>query len=170
MQQQAGDETVDAHRLTGAGRAGDEQVGHGRQIGHDGLPGHVLPQPDAQRRAHAAIFGRLHYVAQRDEGLGAVGHFDAHVPLAGHGGLDANGAGGQGQRQIVGQAGDLAHLDLGALAAALHQVVRLDAELGDRRPLVDLYHRGRRAETLQRVLDDLHPFADGGAVHVHVSA
>ena len=143
---------------------------HGRQVGDDGLPGDVLPQADAQRRLHPAIFLRLHHVAQGDEGLGAVGHFDANVALAGHGGLDADGAGGQGQGQVIGQAGDLADLDLRPLAAAHHDIVGFDAELGDRRPLIDLHDGGRRAEAVEGVLDDLDPLADGGAIHVHVGA
>ncbi len=68
--------------------------------------------------------------------------------------FDADRARGQGQGQVVGQAGDGLHLDAGALAAAPFHVVRLHAELGDGRAGIDLDDLAGRAEAGQRVLDD----------------
>ena len=43
LEQQAGDEGVDAHALARASGAGDERVGHLVELGDDRLTGHVTP-------------------------------------------------------------------------------------------------------------------------------
>ncbi len=48
VEHQASDEGVDTHRLAGAGRPGDEQVGQLGQIGHHWSAGHVAAQRDTQ--------------------------------------------------------------------------------------------------------------------------
>ncbi len=44
VEQEAGQDGIDAHRFAGAGGAGDEQVRHVLQVGGDGMPGHILPE------------------------------------------------------------------------------------------------------------------------------
>ena len=172
QQQQPGDDAVHAHRFTGAGGPGDEQMGHGRQIGGDGLAGHILPQTNGQGR----LFGdfvevfRFHHVTQGDERFGRVGHFDAHVAFAGNRRLDADGTGLQRQGQVVGQPGDFADFDFGAFPAAHVQVVGFDAELGDGGAAVDFDNGGRRAKAFQRVFDDFDIFADGRVAQILVAA
>ena len=46
--QQAGDERVDAHALARAGRAGDQQVGHPRQVDRVGLARHVAAERERE--------------------------------------------------------------------------------------------------------------------------
>ncbi len=95
----------------------------------------------------------LEQVAQRHQGDLRVGDLNADEALARHRCLDPDRGRGERQRQVVGQGGDLAHLDLGAPAAPPVEEVRLDAELRDGRPAVDLHHVGWRAEGHQRFLD-----------------
>ena len=47
-QQDRGQDRVDAARLARAGRAGDQEVRHPRQVGPDGVAGDVLAEPDAR--------------------------------------------------------------------------------------------------------------------------
>ena len=149
VQQQAGDDGVDAHRFARAGSPGDEHVRHRRKVGCRGAAGHILAQRKTQRRFQAAESLALDHIAQRHQRNLFVGHFDAHVALAGHRGLDADGARRERQRQVVGQGGNLAHAHARAARTRLYKI-RLDAELGDGWAAVDLDHVDRRAEGAER--------------------
>jgi len=50
--EQREDECVDTHRLARAGGAGDEQVGHARQVGNDRLTANGLAQANGQLALH----------------------------------------------------------------------------------------------------------------------
>ena len=156
VRHQARDDGVDAHALARAGGARDQQVRHRRQIGRNGLPGHILPQRDGQRAfvLHLLEGFAFDHIAQGHRGDFVVGHFNAHDVLARHRRFDADGLGGQRQRQIVGQRRDLADLHFGDLAAALHKA-RLHAELRDGRPAIHFDHFAFHAKRLQRVFDDV---------------
>ena len=109
------------------GGAGDEDVGHLGQVGHDGAPGDVASHGHLERvagRREAGLLG-VEDVAQRDQLAGAVGHLDADGRLARDGGEDAHVGRRHGVGDVLGQAGHPGHLDPGA---------ELELEAGDRRP------------------------------------
>ena len=68
--QQRGDDAVDAARLAGARRPGDEQVGRGRQVEEDGPPGDVLADRDLERVGGLAGLRRRQQVAERRPAAG----------------------------------------------------------------------------------------------------
>ncbi len=108
---QAGDDGVDADRLTGAGGAGDEQVRHPREIVDVAATSHVLAQRQRQLGAAGSVGVRFEDLAQVDDLALRIGHLDAHRALAGYGRDDADGGRLERQGQIVGQRRDLADLD-----------------------------------------------------------
>ena len=111
-QQDRGEHRVDARRLAGAGGAGDEQVGHLRQVGADRPAGDVLAEPDGQRRP---VLGRLlEDVAEVDDPPPGVRDLDPDRLLAGDRREDPDVGGGQRVGEVVLQLGDLATLMPGA--------------------------------------------------------
>ena len=128
LEEQAGDEGVDAHALALAGRAGDQQVRHARQVADDGLSGDVVAERKRQFVRALAEGRGLEHLADRDQARGLVGHFDSHRRLAGDGRLDTQRRRRQCERQVVLQRGDL--LDL-------HSRTGLKLVLGHRRSRVD---------------------------------
>ena len=166
-QQHRGQDRVDAAGLTGAGRAGDEDVRHPGEIRPDGVAGDVLAEPDGQR----ARGGReiVVDVAERDDLRREVRHLDADRLLARDRREDAD----LGRRERVGEVvlerGDLRdlrprrQLELVAGHARPGDLAddrRLDAEVRQRRherlrgALVRLVHaRGDRGRRLQDARD-----------------
>ena len=80
-----------------------------------------------------------------------VGHFDADRVLAGNRGHDAHAGHAQGDRQVVGQAGDLRQPQAG---------FELDLELGDHRAGLDLDDFDAEAEIEERLFQNLGLAAD----------
>ena len=100
------DQGVDARRLAGAGRAGDEDVRHLGQVHHHRPAGDVAAEPDLEGMRGPAGLVAQQDVAQRHELALLVGHLDADGRAAGDRGEDAD----VGRRHRVGdvlvQAGD----------------------------------------------------------------
>ena len=142
-QQDRGEHRVHAARLARARGAGHEQVRHLREVGADRAPGHVLAEPDRERRP--ALGRRLHHVAEVHDPAAHVGDLDADRLLAGDRGEDADVRGGQRVREVVLELGDLADLD-----------ARRQAQLvaGDVRPRDHADHARLDAEVAER-LDEL---------------
>ena len=166
VHQQAGNQRVDAHALARTGRAGDEQVRHQAQVGDDGLAGDVLSERNLERRVHLDVRLGLDHRAQVDQRRLRVRHLDADHGAPGNGRLNANGRGGEREREVVGQPRDGRDFDLDLLGLAVGALAlgeaRLDAELRDGRPLRDLDHACGHAEVRERLLDDLDPVANLG--------
>ncbi len=95
LEQQARDQSVDAHALALARRAGDEQVRHARQIADDRLAGDVVTERQRQFVRALAKRRRLHDLADRDQAGGFVRHLDTHRRLARDGRFDAQWRGRQ---------------------------------------------------------------------------
>ena len=120
LEQQTGNNRVHADRFARTRRPRHQHVGHFGQIHRHCVPRHILPQPNGQ----GGFFGnflerlRLHHIPQGDQRLLLVGHFDAHIPLARHRSLHPHRASGKSQGQVIGQAGNFTHLDLGFFAVA----------------------------------------------------
>ena len=111
LQQDRGQHRVDRARLARAGRAGDQQVRHLRQVGADRAARDVLAQPDRQRRP---VRRRgLEDVAQVHDPAARVGDLDADRLLAGDRRQDADVGRGQRVGEVVLELGDLADLDAG---------------------------------------------------------
>ena len=124
-QQDRREHRVDRARLAGAGRAGDEQVRHLRQVGADRAPGDVLAEPHGQRRPVGR--GLLEDVAEVHDPPARVGHLDADRLLAGDRREDADVRGGQRVGEVVLELGDLGDLDPRREA----QLVARDVRSGD---------------------------------------
>ncbi|VWM23021.1 Uncharacterised protein [Collinsella intestinalis] len=111
------DDGVDHDGLTGAGGAGDEKVGHLREVGNDGLALRVAA--DGKLERSALNIGQN--IAEVDVLALGVGNLNAHERGAGNRREDADRLRGQRQRDIV--------LEIGDTADAL-ALTRLDLERG----------------------------------------
>ena len=139
------DEGVDGDALARSGRAGDQQVRHGVQVGGDDAAVDVLAQRQRQLRLRAQKLLRLDHLAQPDGFALVIRHLDADSRLAGHA-LDQDALGAQRQAEIVAQAGDAAVLDAG---------FGLELEGGDHRAGIDLHHRAAHVELAALFLQHL---------------
>ena len=127
----AGQHAVDADRFAGAGRAGDQQVRHLREVGDVRLAVDRLAERHRQLRRRAAVGFRLEQLAQRNLLARAVGNLDADGGLAGNA-VDQHRLGLHRETQVVGEAGDL---------RVLHAGVGLELERRHDRPGMDLHDR-----------------------------
>ncbi len=142
--EQRQDHRVDRHRLPRAGRAGDEQVRHPREIGDHGLPRDVLAERERQR-AHVVVVRRrrqdldeLHDLPLR------IGELEPHARLAGDRLDDADRDDRQRAREVLHQVDDLRALDADR---------RLDLVARDHRPGIRGEHLHRDAEVRELALD-----------------
>ena len=151
VEQDRAEHRVHAARLARAGGAGDQQMGHLREVRADRAAGHVLAQPHGQRRPVGGLVA--HHVAELDDLAVLVGHLDADRGLAGDRRQDADVGGGQRVGEVVLEVGDLAHLHAGRQAHLVAGDVRtghgadhagLDAEVAQR------LHEGARGLLLAR--------------------
>ena len=78
-----------------------------RQVDHQRIARNVLAEEHRDGHLADLELRLLHHLAQSDDLPLLVGHFDPDRVLAGDGGHDPHGRHAQGNRQIVGQAGDL---------------------------------------------------------------
>jgi hypothetical protein len=126
-----GDHRVDEARLARAGGAGDEQVGHLREVGDDVAALDVL----ADAHHHRVLAGARHLAAQHvaEADLLAVGvrDLDADRGLAGDRAEDAHVGRGDGIRDVLGEGGDPLDLDAGAELDLVAGDRRATAEAGD---------------------------------------
>ena len=146
LAQQARDQRVDHDALARAGRAGDEQVRHLGEVDRLGLAGHVPPERERQRGARRLEVDVLEDPAQGDDVEVRVRDLDADRALARDRRLDPQRAGGEGHRQVVGEAFDPADLDVRR---------RLDLVLGHDRAGVPADDLGRDLEARELADDDL---------------
>ena len=110
---QGGDDGVDAHGFAGTGGAGDEEVGHLREVGHYGPALEVGAECDGEPRP-VGIPGRgAEQLGERHHPGRGVRHLDPDEGLARNGGDDADRLGLHLQRQVVGQRGDASHFHTG---------------------------------------------------------
>ena len=122
---------VQPDRFAGAGRSGDQQVRHRREIRHERLAVNRLAERERQLRGRALIGVRLEQLAQRDRFAMRVRDLDADGGLA-RNALDEHRLGLHGEAEVVGKPGDL---------AVLHAGVGLELEGRDHRAGVDLHDR-----------------------------
>ncbi len=155
LAEQARDDGVHHHALAGAGRAGDEEVGHLREVDGLGLAGHVAPEGERQLRLGGGERDLLEDAAEGNDVEVLVRDLDADGALARDRGLDPERAGGQRHRQVVGEGLDARHADVDG---------RLDLVLGDDGPRVAGDDHGADPEARQLLGDDLLvPSVRGGA-------
>ncbi|MPM49322.1 hypothetical protein SDC9_96051 [bioreactor metagenome] len=135
-----GDQRVHETRLAGAGRAGDQQMRHLRDVGDDVAALDVLAQTHGQRVMIVARLLAAQDVAQRDDLLVPVGDLDADGRASRDRAEDAHIGGTDRVGDVLGQAGDLLHLDAVAdldLVAGHRRATgvaghpRVDVELGE---------------------------------------
>ena len=125
-QEDRGEDRVDAARLARAGRAGDQQVRHAREVGVDGLAVDALAEPDRERARRGRDVAED--VAEGDEVRAQVRHLDPDRLLAGDRREDADLGRRERVGEVVAQLGDLADLDPGGEL----ELVAGDARAGDR--------------------------------------
>ncbi|EXI75159.1 MAG: hypothetical protein AW07_01394 [Candidatus Accumulibacter sp. SK-11] len=150
--EQRQDHRVDAHRLARAGRSGDQQVRHFRQIDDQRLAADVLAERHRQRRVHVAVFLAGDDLQQADRLPLRVREFERHRRLAGYRLDHAHRDQGQRARQVLGQIEDLGALDA-------HR--RFDFVARDDRPRVGSSHRDLDAEVGKLALDQSRGVFDG---------
>ena len=127
--EEAGDDGVDADRLTGTGGPGDEEVRHGGEVADDGLPVDVLPEGERDlglRRGEGVVLEEL---AEGHGDLVRVRDLDPDGVAPGDGCEDVDGLGAGGAGDVGLQRGDAAH------AKAL---TRVDLVAGDGRAFRDV--------------------------------
>ena len=108
----AGQHRVEADRLARAGRAGDQQVRHRREVRHVRLAVNGLAEREGQLRRRARVGVGLEQLAQRDRFAIRIRNLDADGRLAGNA-IDQHRLGLHRQAQVVGEAGDLRVLHAG---------------------------------------------------------
>ena len=157
-EEEARDHAVEPDALAGAGGAGDQQVGHGREVGEVGLPAHGLAEDHAEaaRGPHEGL--GLEHLTQGDGLAVLVRDLDAHRAPAAHA-VDADALRLQGEGKIVGEADDLRVLD-----------ARVGLELvgGDHGSRVDLDHAAEDAELRRLALQRLGPVEEPRLVEVEL--
>ena len=108
-QQDRAEHRVDGARLTCAGRAGDQQVRHPREVGGYRAASYILAEEDGQRTG----IGRqlLEDITERDLKPCPVRNLNTDCLLAWNWGKDADIGRGQRVSEIVLQSTNLVHLD-----------------------------------------------------------
>ena len=142
-EQQAVDNRIDAYGFTGSRGAGNQHMGHLRQVTDNRHAGDILAQrhrQDGFRVLHRRAF--QHLPQGHGRALG-VGHFHAHQALAGNRRLDADGGGRHAGKDIPLQLSHLAHL------CARRQ---LQLKAGNDRTVGHMHHPGLHLEAGQRRL------------------
>ena len=122
------DHGINGHALARAGRAGDQQMGHGSQIGGNDASVDVLAHGQRELRLGSNELRRLHYFAQPNRLPLMVRHLNANRRLSRHA-LNQDAFRFQCQAQVVGQAG---------YTAVLNSRLRFEFERGNHRPRIDL--------------------------------
>ncbi len=112
LEEDAHDHGVDGDGFAGAGGAGDEDVGHGGEVGGDDAAVDVFAEGDGELGLGLREGLALDDVAQPDGLAFVVGDLDADGGFAGHA-LDEDGLGGHGEAEVVGEAGDAGVFDAG---------------------------------------------------------
>ena len=111
--EQAQHHGVQRNRLAGAGRAGNEQMGHPRQVGHDGLAADVLAERQRQRRLQRIVGLGFDDLAERDDLARLVGDLEPHIRLAGDDLHHPHADRRERTRQVLREIADLAAFDAG---------------------------------------------------------
>ena len=101
--QDAGENRVEADRLARAGRAGDQQVRHRRQVRHERLAVDGLAEREGQLRRRARVGVGFEQLAQRDRFAIGIGNLDADGGLA-RNAIDQHRFRLHRQAQVVGRA------------------------------------------------------------------
>ncbi len=125
------DHAVEAHGLARSGRARDEQMRHGGEIGDDGLAEDVLAQDDRQVRLGLGEGGAGDELVQHHRFAIGIGQLDADHRAPRHG-RDARREGGHVARDVVGELDDAARLDAGRGLQLVHGDDRAGAHFLDR--------------------------------------
>ena len=126
----AGENGIEPDRLAGTSRAGNQQVGHGGQIGHEWLAVNGLAERKRQLRSGTRVILRFQQFAQRDRFAVRVWNLDADGGLP-RNAIDQHRLRLHGEAEVVGEAG---HLRI------FHAGVWLELERGHDRPGVNLHH------------------------------
>src|ERR1017187_5084911 len=111
--EQGCDDGIDADGFAGTGAAGDEAVGHFREVGDNRMAINVLAERDGNARLGVAPFVGLEQIAHDDFRLDEVRHLDADGTFSGHGCENVDALGLERSGDIVGESGDFFQLHAG---------------------------------------------------------
>ncbi len=140
LEQDAADHGVQGDALSGAGRAGDQQVRHSDQFGDQRRPHDVFAQRDRKTVGGFPKGRVIEDVPQADRFPLLIGDLNADCPSSRDRGDDPNARGAQRERQIVGEIRDFIDLDAGGGFKLIHRDDRagldfdhlpVDAEVGE---------------------------------------
>ena len=157
--EQRQDQRVHAHRLAGAGGAGDQHMRQLRNIAHDAVAADVLANGKAQAGLGVLELCGGDDVAEIDGADDLVGHFDADGGDLVRDRRDADVHDAQRQRQVAREIRDAGELDA---------LLKLDIVARDRGAARDADDRGVDAKAADRSLEafpvqrDLVPRVDSG--------
>ena len=127
--QQADDQRIGTHGLTGTGGTGDQHMGQPGDIAHDGAAADVLTHGEGHGAGMVGKLPALDHVPDTDGGDSLVGHLDAHGgDLAGDR-CDTHAGSAQRQSDIIAEIGELAEL---------HALIQCELIAGDAGAVDDL--------------------------------
>ncbi len=137
-----GNKRVDTDRFSGAGRAGDQNVGHFADIGDNSLAGNIQPQRNGKFGLVSTHFRRGKHPAQGDKLRYPVRNFHTNQRAAGNGGFNSNLAsrGSQSKSEVIAQSRNFGEFSPQG---------NFQSVLGHRRTGVDLHDLGRNAKRLK---------------------
>ncbi len=121
MIKQGCNDSIDTHGFPGAGRPGDQQVGHFREVGDQRLAGNILSEGDRNFRLVVDPVLRLEDIADKDRLRILVGHLHTDAALSGNGGQDAHRQGLEVEGDVLVQVLDPLDADAGC---RIHIVAR----------------------------------------------
>ena len=140
------DQRVHAHRLTGAGRTGDEQVRQSSDVADDAVAAYVLADGEGDLRFALFKLRRVDHIARKYRRDDAVRHLDAdHGNLLGNR-RDANARRTECQSNIV---REIRHL------RELYTPAEFELIPRDRRTSRDVDDRRLNAEGFERIAEPL---------------
>ncbi len=111
LEQDRKNHRVDAHRLTGAGRTGHQQVRHLREVGDNRLAADIVAQSNGDRRFGVVIRRRRKDLGEAHDLAILVGNLDTYGGLARNDFDHTYTDHRQGARKILRQIGNAADLD-----------------------------------------------------------
>ena len=138
-------------------------MGHARHVRDNRLALDIFTKRNREPRFGLYKGFGFHQLFETDFVAFLIGHLDADITGAGDRRFDAHVGGGERQRQIIRQPGDLADLYLDPLAFALNgalDIARFDQILGNRWPFVGPFKIGRYTKKGQCLLDQAPLLAD----------
>ena len=113
IKEQGNNDGIDAHRFSGAGRAGDQQVRHFSDVGNRDIARDIASECNRQLAFRLGKFARVKDFTDGNRAHDLIGHLDADGGLIGNRRFDAHARRGEVEGDVVGKPGNPADFDSG---------------------------------------------------------